>query len=120
MSNFDRLVLLVADVLELASSDVKASSRFMDDLGANSLDIVNLVWRVEDEFGLPQTDESALEQTRRLSSMMTSSPQLRIDIWRALALRQAGQRHPNEPQNLRFLHYSQPKGRPAPPKSAPI
>lgn len=45
--------------LGLAPTDVKAESKFIDDLGADSLDQIEIVMALEDEFGLEIDDERA-------------------------------------------------------------
>lgn len=44
-----RVIAIIADVLEMERTDVKADSHFLHDLGASSLDIAELVWRMEDD-----------------------------------------------------------------------
>ena len=43
---------IIADELGLKLSDIKSNSRFIEDLGADSLDIVELIMRYEEEFGI--------------------------------------------------------------------
>jgi acyl carrier protein len=48
----DRVRKRVAEVLALQVAEVKPESRLMDDLGAESLDLVELMYLLEQEFGL--------------------------------------------------------------------
>ena len=50
---------IVAEQLERDVNDVKGESAFIDDLGADSLDIVELVMKMEEEFGIEIPDEEA-------------------------------------------------------------
>jgi acyl carrier protein len=50
---------IVAERLGLEIEEVKLESSFIDDLGADSLDIVELVMALEDEFDLEIPDEEA-------------------------------------------------------------
>lgn len=59
MKIFDKLAEIVADKLGVAQEDVTMDSSFIDDLGADSLDIVELVMDLEEEFGLEIPDEEA-------------------------------------------------------------
>ncbi len=47
----------VAEVLALSPAEVKAESRLMTDLGADSLDLVELMFLLEQEFGIRLTRE---------------------------------------------------------------
>jgi acyl carrier protein len=55
----DRVRALVAEQLGVQASEVKMESAFIDDLGADSLDIVELVMAMEEEFGFEILDEHA-------------------------------------------------------------
>ncbi len=54
-----RLKDLIADKLRVNVADVRQDASFIDDLGADSLDIVELVMAIEKEFGLQIPDEDA-------------------------------------------------------------
>ena len=47
------------DQLQVAADDVKIDSTFIDDLGADSLDIVELIMAFEEEFNIEIPDEIA-------------------------------------------------------------
>jgi acyl carrier protein len=59
MSVEKRVREIVAEQLERDVNDVKGESAFIDDLGADSLDIVELVMKMEEEFGIEIPDEEA-------------------------------------------------------------
>jgi acyl carrier protein len=54
-----RVKKIVAEQLGVAEADIKNESSFVDDLGADSLDTVELVMALEDEFDLEIPDEDA-------------------------------------------------------------
>jgi acyl carrier protein len=54
-----RVKKIVADQLGVAEADIKNESSFVDDLGADSLDTVELVMALEDEFEIEIPDEEA-------------------------------------------------------------
>jgi len=60
MSNIeDRVKKIVAEQLGVKEEEVKAEASFVDDLGADSLDTVELVMALEEEFETEIPDEEA-------------------------------------------------------------
>jgi acyl carrier protein len=59
MSVEKRVREIVAEQLERDVNEVKGESSFIDDLGADSLDIVELVMKMEEEFSIEIPDEEA-------------------------------------------------------------
>ena len=58
----DRLRTIVSKLLDVEPSSVTLDASFLEDLGADSLDIVNLCMEIEDAFGIviPQEDYTEL------------------------------------------------------------
>jgi len=54
---------IVADKLSISEDQVTEEASFIDDLGADSLDTVELVMALEDEFGMDIPDEDAEKLT---------------------------------------------------------
>lgn len=54
-----RLKQLILDQLEVEPDEITLDARFIDDLGADSLDIVELIMSLEEEFDLEIPDEHA-------------------------------------------------------------
>lgn len=54
-----RVRSIIADQLGLAEEDIKPESKFIEDLGADSLDIVELIMAMEEEFQTEIPDEEA-------------------------------------------------------------
>ena len=50
---------IIAEQLGIEESEIKPEATFIDDLGADSLDIVELVMAMEEEFNLEIPDEDA-------------------------------------------------------------
>ena len=56
---FEKMKKLIADRLEIDESKITLDSSFRQDLGADSLDIVELVMAMEEEFEVEIPDEEA-------------------------------------------------------------
>jgi len=54
-----RLVKLIADQLGIKEEEVKPNSHFVDDLGADSLDLIEMLMTTEEEFEVEIPDEDA-------------------------------------------------------------
>ncbi len=59
MSTFDRVKKVVVEQLDVAEDEVTPHASFVDDLGADSLDVVELVMGLEEEFDVEIPDEDA-------------------------------------------------------------
>ena len=58
---FAKLQKLLADQLNMAPEKITLESRMLEDLGADSLDFVEMLMTLEDEFGVSISDEEAKE-----------------------------------------------------------
>ncbi|AVQ99014.1 acyl carrier protein [Oceanobacillus picturae] len=56
---FDRVKAIIVDRLDVDESKVTMEASFKDDLEADSLDVVELVMELEDEFDMEIADEEA-------------------------------------------------------------
>jgi acyl carrier protein len=59
MDTFEKVKNIIVERLNVDAKDVKQEASFIDDLGADSLDTVELVMALEEEFGLEIPDEEA-------------------------------------------------------------
>lgn len=55
----DKIKGIIAEQLGVKKEEVNDNSKFIDDLGADSLDTVELVMALEEEFGIEIPDEDA-------------------------------------------------------------
>ncbi len=54
---FEKVKNVIADKLGVEPEEITESSSFIDDLGADSLDVVDIVMAFEDEFGVKIADD---------------------------------------------------------------
>ena len=59
MSTFDKIKEVIIDKLGVEDSAITKEAHFVDDLGADSLDTVELIMEFEEEFGIEIPDEDA-------------------------------------------------------------
>ena len=79
MSTQDKVIQIVAEVLEVPLDEITTDTDFLDDLGTTSLDIVTLIWRIEEEFALGETPESVLENLRTVGELVELVRGMRSD-----------------------------------------
>ncbi|MDH5306040.1 MAG: acyl carrier protein [Myxococcales bacterium] len=59
MTTDERVSRIIVDQLGVSLEEIRPESSFIDDLGADSLDIVELVMAMEEEFDIEIPDEDA-------------------------------------------------------------
>ena len=65
----EKLNELIAQQFSVDADSITAETRFIEDLDADSIDIVEFIMAVEEEFGLGETEESALEGIRTVGDI---------------------------------------------------
>ena len=83
----ERVKNIIVTQLGVKADEVKNESKFIDDLGADSLDTVELVMALEEEFETEIADDEASPKTGNVSSsdlrskeITTAKRRLKIDI----------------------------------------
>ena len=59
MDTRSRITKIIKEQLGVEESEVKPEASFVDDLGADSLDTVEILMAIEEEFGIEIPDEDA-------------------------------------------------------------
>uniref|UniRef100_A0A7V5XI62 Acyl carrier protein n=1 Tax=Thermodesulfobacterium geofontis TaxID=1295609 RepID=A0A7V5XI62_9BACT len=59
MSIEEKVIEIISQKLNLSKDQIKLEASFVDDLGADSLDLVELVMAMEEAFGMEVPDEEA-------------------------------------------------------------
>ena len=65
-STFDRLKKIIVEQLGVDDDEVNLEASFVEDLNADSLDLVELIMSLEEEFGMEISDEDA-EKIQKVS-----------------------------------------------------
>ena len=58
---FDKIREFLAQQFEVSADSISMETNIVDDLGGDSLDVVDLIMSVEEEFGISIPDEDAVE-----------------------------------------------------------
>ncbi|MBO7402393.1 MAG: acyl carrier protein [Lachnospiraceae bacterium] len=56
---FEKLKKIIAEVLTVDEEEITLDTRFTDDLGADSLDVFQIIMGIEEEFGIEISNEDA-------------------------------------------------------------
>ncbi len=67
---FEKLKDLVANQFGIDPEEVTTETNFAQDLDADSIDIVELMMAVEEEFQIGEVDETALEQVKTVGDVV--------------------------------------------------
>lgn len=57
----EKIQSILSQQFEVAASSITEDTNIVDDLGADSLDVVELIMSLEDEYGISIADEDAAE-----------------------------------------------------------
>jgi len=66
---FEKLQMIIAEVLSIDSEDVRPEMSFVDDLGADSLEIYQIIMGIEDSFDVV-IDESMAESIETVEQVL--------------------------------------------------
>ncbi len=71
----EKVIALIAKQLNLPKDKVKENSKIIEDLGADSLDVVEMLMALEEEFKITLSDEQAakLKTVKDIVDVITSS-----------------------------------------------
>ena len=71
---FEKIRQIIADVLNIEIDEIKLESRFVDDLGADSLDIFQIIMGIEEIFDI-EIDNS---ETEKISTVKDAVEQIKL------------------------------------------
>ena len=67
---FEKLSKLIAEHFSMDAEEITMDTSFVEDLNADSIDIMDLMMSVEDEFGLAEVEESAMEGIKTVGDVV--------------------------------------------------
>ncbi|MBR5537343.1 MAG: acyl carrier protein [Clostridia bacterium] len=67
---FEKLSKLIAEHFGISTEDITMDTSFVEDLNADSIDLMDLMMSVEDEFGLEEVEESAMESIKTVGDVV--------------------------------------------------
>lgn len=59
---FEKLCEMISEQFNVDAESLELTTSFVEDLNADSLDLVELMMAIEEEFELPEIDENTLER----------------------------------------------------------
>lgn len=70
---FEKIQAIIAEEMDMDKNDIKPESTFVDDLGADSLDVIQIVLKLENEFDIEIPDEAV----EKISTVQDAVDQIR-------------------------------------------
>ena len=67
---FEKLSKLIAEHFSIGVEDITMDTSFVEDLNADSIDIMDLMLSVEEEFDLDEVEESAMESIKTVGDVV--------------------------------------------------
>ena len=58
---FEKVKAIIAEKLNVDQDEIKLESLIVDDLGADSIDLIELIMNLEEEYGISISDEEAVK-----------------------------------------------------------
>ncbi|AMB96984.1 acyl carrier protein [Aerococcus urinaeequi] len=69
-TTFEQVAALIVERFGVEASSVTPEMSFTDDLGADSLDVVELVMELEDNFGIQISDDDDVEEIKTVADIV--------------------------------------------------
>lgn len=67
---YEKIVEMMCEQFDLTPDAISAETSFVDDLGIDSLDVVELVMELEDAFGLDEIPEEELKKMHTVGDLV--------------------------------------------------
>jgi len=69
-SLFDKIAKIIADLLDIAPEKITPEATFIEDLGADSLDVVELMMKIEEVFEVDIPDEVVQNDIKTVQNLV--------------------------------------------------
>ena len=70
---FEKLQKLIAEVMNVSEEEIRPETTFVDDLGADSLDVFQIIMGIEEEFDIEIDNEEA----EKIKTVQDAADQIR-------------------------------------------
>ena len=67
---FEKLQEIIADVMNVPKEEITPDTTFVDDLGADSLDIFQIIMGIEEEFDIGEIDEAEAASMKTIGDLV--------------------------------------------------
>lgn len=67
---YEKIVEMMCEQFDLTSDQITEDTSFVEDLGIDSLDVVELVMELEDTFGMDEIPEESLKKLRTVGDLV--------------------------------------------------
>ena len=67
---FEKVKEIICEQFDVDAENISEETSFIDDLGADSLDVVELAMSMEDAFGLPELSEDDVKNIRTVGDLV--------------------------------------------------
>ena len=67
---YDKIVEMICEQFGMEPDELNENTTFIEDMGIDSVDVVELVVELEDEFGLDEIPEEALKKIRTIGDLV--------------------------------------------------
>ena len=90
MTEFEKLQAIIADVLNVSPETITPDTTFVDDLGADSLDIFQIIMGIEEDFDIEidneeaekiTTVQDAVDQIQKKKANELSDSDMKMPVW---------------------------------------
>jgi acyl carrier protein len=71
---------IISEVLKVAPAQITGKTNFVEDLGADSIDLIELIMRLEEEFNIQISREEAMQITTMQQAVAILLPKLALPV----------------------------------------
>ena len=66
---YDKIIQMICEQFDMEPDELNENTTFIEDMGIDSVDVVELVVELEDEFGLDEIPEEELKKLRTIGDL---------------------------------------------------